>query len=110
MKMEHQQLAAGKWQELSLAEQLANVGAEVGRALRWQEKGNAEYSRLAFERALELIDLTIDDGNNKNRLKEIIRLREALADYFTAGNSYKQTADSLNNYFYSFNFKARTAI
>ena len=30
----HPELAAGRWLRLSLAEQLANVGAEVGRMLR----------------------------------------------------------------------------
>ena len=39
---------------------MANVGSEVERALNWQAKGNKEYSRLAFERALELLDFTTE--------------------------------------------------
>jgi hypothetical protein len=38
-------LAAGRWQSFSLMEQMANVGGEVDRALRWAGKGNADYSR-----------------------------------------------------------------
>lgn len=109
MTVQHRGLAEGRWRELTLSAQLANVGAEVGRALRWQEKGNADSSNRAFERALELIDLTIADDRHRTRLKEITRLREAVVDYFVAGNTFGQTADSLNRYFYPFNVFARAA-
>lgn len=110
MSTEHQQLAAGRWQAMSLTEQLANVGAEVGRALKWKGKGNAEYSRLAFERALELLDLSVADEKNKLRLREVLRLREAMVDYFNSDNSFQQTAQSLNNYFYCFNLLSRARL
>lgn len=32
----HRGLAEGRWEQLSLVEQLANVGSEVGRMLRWR--------------------------------------------------------------------------
>jgi hypothetical protein len=32
----HQNLAVGRWFEMTLAEQLGNVGSEVGRAIKWQ--------------------------------------------------------------------------
>lgn len=38
MVFQHQNLAAGSWQKLSLAEQLGNVGSEVGRAIARQKK------------------------------------------------------------------------
>ncbi len=34
MTVQHRDLAAGRWWELSLAEQLGNVGSEVSRAAR----------------------------------------------------------------------------
>lgn len=107
MSVQHRGLAEGRWRELSLAEQLSNVGAEVGRALRWREKGNPETSRRAFDRALELIDLTIADDRHRVRLKEIVRLREAVADFFIGDNSFRQTPESLNRYFHPFNVLAR---
>jgi hypothetical protein len=79
MSVQHQELAAGRWLRLSLVEQLANVGSEVERAIRWRGKGNAAYGQRALERALELLDLTIADEKNRLRLKELTRLREALA-------------------------------
>jgi hypothetical protein len=47
----HRELAAGRWVELSLAEQLGNVGSEVSRALSWEQRGNAEHCARAVERA-----------------------------------------------------------
>lgn len=107
MKKFHQDLASGRWFDFSLWEQLANVGAEVGRAISWKNKGNKDYSQNAFFRALELLYLTIDDPKNKYRLKELCRLYEVLGDYFMGDNEYGSTDDNLNNYFLYFNFLAR---
>ncbi len=58
--IQHKQLASGGWQRFSFIEQMANIGSEVERALNWRAKKNAAYAQKAFERALELIDLTLD--------------------------------------------------
>ena len=108
--MEHTDLAGGRWLELSFFEQMANVGSEVERAIKWKNKNNSEYSRMAFERCLELLDLTIEDEKNKKRLKELLRLREVLADYFAFDNIYGSTDQKWQNYFYGFNFAARLAV
>ena len=102
----HQDLTAARWRKLNIFEQMANIGAEIGRTINWQEKSPAD-SKMAFERALELLDLTIADPKNKNRLKELLRLRETLADYFVFDNEYRSSKSSWNNYFYAFNYAAR---
>lgn len=108
--VQHRDLAEGRWQSLSLMAQLGNAGSEVERALKWKEKGHEEYSRLAFERALELIDLTIADPKNSKRLKEIVRTREMLVDYFFADNEFHSTPQSWRNYFLAFAIAARAGI
>lgn len=107
MSFQHQKMASGKWNKLNLMEQLANVGSEVERAIKWKEKNNLEYGRMAFERALELLDLTISDEKNRPRLKEILRVRETLADYFAADNKFASSDNQWQKYFYSFNYAAR---
>lgn len=102
----HQDLTAARWQKLNIFEQMANIGAEIGRTLNWKEKSPKD-SKMAFERALELLDLTIADPKNKNRLKELLRLRETLADYFVFDNQYSSSKSSWDNYFYAFNYAAR---
>lgn len=102
----HKQLAGGKWEVLSFAQQMANVGSEVERAIKWKNKNKPERSQLAFFRALELMDFTIADNNNKRRLGELCRTREALVDYFFADNQYKSTDATWQKYFRAFNWWA----
>lgn len=45
-----QQFGESRWQSLPLAEQLANVGSDVARAHRWQEK-DLQFCEKAFVRA-----------------------------------------------------------
>jgi len=106
---QHKNLAEGRWQKLSFFEQMANVGSEVERAISWRHK-NLEYSKLAVERTLELLDLTIDDDKNKKRLRELLRLREVLADYFYSSNCFKSTDSLWRNFFTPFNWAARINI
>jgi len=106
MNIYHKQLAANRWYKMTFFEQMANIGSEVGRALNWKQKSPKD-SELAFERVLELLDLTIADAKNNQRLKELVRLRETLADYFVFDNQYSSSKDSWHNYFYGFNYASR---
>ncbi|MBU2595429.1 hypothetical protein KJ713_01180 [Patescibacteria group bacterium] len=107
MSYQHKELAGGRWFEFSLIEQMANIGSEVYRAINWRKKGDNNYAMMAFERALELFDLTVEDPKNRTRLKEVLRARELFCDYFVGDNQYHSTAKSWQNYFYSFNYAAR---
>ena len=109
MSYQHKELAMGRWAALSFFEQMANVGSEVERAIKWRGKNQA-YSQAAFERALELLDLTVDDGKNQRRLKELLRTREVLVDYFKYDNIYGSTDKKWQNYFLAFNYAARANI
>lgn len=106
MKYEHKQLAAGPWFKLNFFEQMANIGSEVFRTISWRTK-NKEYSERAFERALELLDLTISDAKNARRLRELLRLREVLVDYFCFDNQFSSSDKLWQNYFFPFNYAAR---
>ena len=106
MMYEHPNLADGNWNKIPFFEQMANIGSEVSRSINWKKK-NKDYSNKAFERALELLVLTIDDTKNRSRLKELMRLKEVLADYFVFDNEYKSSDDLWQKYFYSFNYAAR---
>jgi hypothetical protein len=100
-EIQHRELAAGRWWQLSLAEQLGNIGSEISRAVRWSGR-NADLARGALERALELIDLTLDDPRHRAspaRLRELARTREVVVDFFDGPNEYGSTAASLQKYF-----------
>jgi hypothetical protein len=95
-----------RWFEFSLSEQMANIGAEIGRAINWRKK-NEKESQMFFEKGLELLDLSVEDPKNKKRLRELLRVRECLVDYFCFDNVYKSSDEKWNNYFYAFNYAAR---
>lgn len=107
MSYQHKNLAQGRWKQLSFIEQMANIGSEVERALNWQAKHKPDYTQQAFERSLELIDLTLDNLKGFARLKEIARLREVIVEYFTGTNQFGFTDASLRKYFLNFIFAAR---
>jgi hypothetical protein len=107
MSYQHKDLAAGRWNQLSFLEQMANIGSEVERALNWRIKKNTDYAQKAFERALELIDLTLDNDKNYAHLKEVARMREAIVDYFFGVNQFMSSEGSWRNYFLPFTYASR---
>lgn len=104
--MQHKTQENGAWVKHGLIFQLANIGSEVIRAINWKAKGNKEYSQLAFERSLELFDLTISDPKNLKRLKEICRAREVTVDFLSEKNEYNTTSKYLIDYFTQFTYFA----
>jgi len=107
MSYQHKDLAVGRWGQLLFLEQMANIGSEVERALNWRIKKNVDYTQKAFERALELIDLTLDSDKNYTHLKEITRMREAIVDYFFGVNQFISSDSSWRSYFLPFTYASR---
>jgi len=107
MNYQHKNLAGGRWKSLSFLEQMANVGSEVERALKWRAKHNATYCQKAIERALELVDLTLDSVTSFARLKELARLREVIVDYFFGTNQYGSNEILWRKYFIHFTYATR---
>lgn len=101
----HKKLAAGRWFEFSLIEQMGNIGSEVSRAERWQGIDENLF-RGAVERALELFDLTIEDSRWRGRKFEIARAREVFCDAVYGGKLYKSSLKDLTKYFDQFAFAA----
>lgn len=105
----HKTLAEGQWQKLTLMEQLGNVGSEVSRAELWRGRDRHLYEQ-ARDRALELLDLTIQDARAPATLRELTRAREVLCDAFLGGKEYGSSLDDLNQYFFHFALAARASI
>ncbi|TRZ64563.1 MAG: hypothetical protein D4Q79_01300 [Spirochaetia bacterium] len=102
----HKNLADGRWQKLSLMEQLGNIGSEVSRARNWEGKDEKIFSG-AVERALELFELTLQDKRWFGRLKEINRAREVFCDTILGGKEYGSTLEDLDRYFLDFAMAAQ---
>lgn len=96
-----------KWRQMTLFEQMANIGSEASRLLYFKDNRDKENEEKAFERTLELLDLTISDSRWQFRLKEILRLRAIIVDIFIQGNNFDISSEALNNYFLPFALKSR---
>lgn len=102
----HKELAGGRWNTLSLAEQLGNIGGEISRAARQKNKDEKMFWS-AVDRALELFDLTLKDPRWHGRLREIARAREVFVDAVYGGKAYQTSFENLMPYFDHFAYAAR---
>ena len=98
----HTKLAAGRWAELSLSEQLANIGSEVTRLAHARRIRDEISSEKALDRALELLDLTLKETKSPGSLFEISRLREFVCAVVLGGKEYDIDSQSLEDYFLPF--------
>ena len=105
MNFQHKELANERWAQMSLCEQMANIGSEVSRAFNWRNKGKDDLSKKAVDRALELLDLTAGSLKQYPRLKEVLRVREALVDYFYGENMFSSSETQWRKYFDAFAYR-----
>lgn len=98
-----------RWFTLTLAEQLGNIGSEVGRAAKWQGKDEKSFWG-AVGRSLELFDLTQEDARWAKRRRELDRARESFADAVLGGSEYQSTLPDLERYFMPFALRAMAGV
>lgn len=103
----HPSLSQERWQLLSLAEQMGNVGSEVHRAIRWHEQNDQMRWQNAFDRALELLDLTIADPRWNSGVSELTRSREVFCSLFYHSDHIQVSPANLQKYFDQFAVAAR---
>lgn len=106
-RIEHQEYF-DTWHQMSLASQMGNIGSEVSRSLKNQNK--PKRFEGAFNRALELFDFTIESLTRRHaeaELKEVCRAREEFCDYFN-GNSYNTNPTKMQKYYDDFAIFARS--
>ena len=78
----HKTLTPEKWQKFSEAQQILMIACEISRAKHWIQKGDWEAVNDCYERAFELLDLTVSLIDKKNKRKEFLRLREVIASQY----------------------------
>ena len=101
-------LAGGRWQTLTILEQMGNIGSEVERAIRAHDAGRQDRFELALERALDLFDLTAADDRWRGcRRREILRAREEFCRLFFDPEPPAGSAEGLKRYFLAFAIAAR---
>ncbi|MBI4587143.1 MAG: hypothetical protein HY717_24285 [Planctomycetes bacterium] len=75
----HSELTLDKWIHFGLEHQLLMIQNELSRAQHAQESGYYGSTQLALERALELLDLTVEAHIGDNVFRKLLRWRERVA-------------------------------
>ncbi|MEW6104105.1 MAG: hypothetical protein AB1630_09915 [bacterium] len=58
------------------------IVSEIQRANNWIEKGDFSEVKLCYERAFELLYITIECLKDKRKLKELLRAKEVMASLY----------------------------
>ena len=78
----HKNLTQKKWETLPKEKQILHIATELSRAKFWLEKKNEKQFLNCLNRALELIDLTANAFSQKRTLRELLRFREILTQFY----------------------------
>jgi len=96
-----------RWQQLSLSEQLGNIGSEISRARHWDKHNDRDSRNKALERILEYLDFMLDDKRLIGRIKELARFREVIGDWYCDQQYYEISLEALESYCIFFAMRAR---
>ena len=98
-----------RWAQLSIFEQMGNIGAEVGRAVNATRAGKDKRAQGAIDRAVDLLDATVEVlvAQGSPRVKEVLRAREEFLRLFFDG-TFEEDADNIVRYFDLFAIVARS--
>jgi hypothetical protein len=99
-----------RWAQLSIIEQMGNIGSEVGRAIKARRAGKEDRVEGAIERALDLFDATTEQliKEKSYRVREVLRARDQFLCLFF-NNTFEDDATNMDNYFMHFAIAARKA-
>jgi hypothetical protein len=99
LSMNNYKIDRAKWAKMTIFQQMANIGAEVGRTFSAIRRNDEAMSEAAMARAVDLFEATAE-SNSFVRNKEILRAKE---QFLTAYDT-KKPDDGLERYFTQFAF------
>lgn len=77
---EHSDLTPERWARFSRCEQVLQIGAEMQRGLKWLRPDRSVQLRACYERAMQLVALTIKVQENNNLRRELTLFQSLLVD------------------------------
>jgi hypothetical protein len=99
----HKNLTYEDWDRQDIFAMMGNIGSEVNRTVKWKSKNKEKMWRAAFERSLELFDISkTSPALTESQRHEIGRAREAWCDYVVGDNIYSSNSIELQKYFDQF--------
>ncbi len=80
--MNRMELSLEKWRNLPRDKQILNIAAELSRTKNWLKAKDYSSTETCLKRTLELIDLTVELRKDNYGLKELLKFRGVLADFY----------------------------
>jgi hypothetical protein len=77
---QHSSIAPERWALFTVGQQILQIGAEMQRGLKFLAPGRLAYLRGCYERAVELVDLTVQVNENAGLRRELNLWRGVVLD------------------------------
>ena len=90
-----------KWFELSLVQQMVNIGNEVKRGLKFES--TPDKKNMFFEKAIQYTQLIMEDRKNAHILPELLISKEVLEDY-SGEHNLACTGEQINGYYQAYQY------
>ena len=84
MAAQHASLTVERWRQFSLDQQILMIGNEMNRAGQLTLAGDEQRRRRAYERILNLVDLTVQANPVRGLRRELLRWRDLAAELYLA--------------------------
>jgi hypothetical protein len=81
---QHGSLTAQRWARFSREQQVLMISNEMHRASRLLSEDLTENRRLAYERVLRLVDLSVEVARQRSLRRELLRWRDLVGELFVA--------------------------
>lgn len=79
---QHSGLTAERWRRFAQAQQILMIGNEMNRAAGLMAPADRASRRLAYERVLRLVDLTVAVAERRSSRRELLRWRDLVAELY----------------------------
>ena len=76
---QHSSIAPERWARFDQGQQILQIGAEMQRALKFLRTERSAQLRACYERALALVDLTVQVQENPHLRRELLLWRGVIA-------------------------------
>jgi len=84
---QHSDLPLERWAQFDLGQQILQIGAEMQRALKFLGGERLVQLRACYERALGLVDLTVQANPDPHLRRELLRWRGVVAGLYLGSES-----------------------
>ncbi len=102
----HKTMTEKKWSQFPLSQQILMIANELSRATSCIKRNDPKEVNLCYERAFELIYLTVAISKNYNFLREFLRFKELLAEQYIASKKDLKKNERLQKVLISLNSEA----